>query len=128
MNPKSAANAYRAAAIENAPPLKIVHMLYEGAMRFIDQAALIDPQADFDGFQEKINRADAVVSELRLSLDHGHAPELTEQLNALYLFVEEQLRTAFLGRTTEPLPAARGVLETLLDGWKQIDMSSSEAA
>ena len=99
MNSKSAANAYREAALENAPPLKVVHMLYQGALRFIDQAAQIDPEKEFEAFQEKINRADAIVSELRLSLDHEPAPELTDQLNALYLFVEDRLRTAFLERS-----------------------------
>ena len=66
MNPKSAAHAYREAAIENAPPLKVVHMLYEGALRFIDQAAQIDPKKEFEACQQKINRADAIVSELRM--------------------------------------------------------------
>lgn len=128
MKPKSAASAYREAAIENAPPLKIVHLLYEGALRFIDQAVQIDPQQDFEAFQTKINRADAIVSELRLSLDHEAAPEISDKLNGLYLFAEDRLRTAFLERSTEPLPAARDVLNTLLDGWKQIDLGEAEAA
>lgn len=127
MNPKSAAHAYREAALEHAPPLKIVHLLYEGALRFIDQAAHVDPQKDLTTFQEKINRADAVVSELRLSLDHGPAPDVTAQLDALYLFVEEQLRTAFLDRSIDTLPAARNVLTTLLEGWKGIDIGAEAA-
>jgi len=127
MNQKSAADAYRQAAIENAPPLKVVHMLYQGALRFIDQAAQIDPEKDLKGFQEKINRADAIVSELRLSLDHEAAPELTDKLNALYLFVEDRLRTAFLERSPEMLPEARSVLCTLLDGWQKIDMGAEAA-
>lgn len=128
MNPKSAAAAYREAALENAPPLKVVHLLYEGALRFIDQAVQVDPGTEPLAFQEKLGRADAVVSELRLSLDHGPAPELSERLDALYLFVEERLRTAILDRSTEPLPAARNVLETLLDGWKEVDLQSRGAA
>ncbi len=127
MNPKSAANAYREAAIENAPPLKVVHMLYQGALRFIDQAAQIDPENDLQTFLEKVNRADAIVSELRLSLDHEPAPELTDTLNALYLFVEDRLRTAFLERSPDALSEARSVLRTLLDGWQQIDMGAEAA-
>jgi len=127
MNPKSAANAYRHASIENAPPLKVVHLLYQGALRFIDQAAQMDPEKELDAFQEKINRADAIVSELRLSLDHEPVPELTDQLNALYVFVEDRLRTAFLERSVDTLPEARSVLETLLDGWLKIDMGAEAA-
>ena len=127
MNPKSAANVYREAAIENAPPLKVVHLLYQGALRFIDQAAQIDPESDVAAFQEKINRADAIVSELRLSLDHVPVPEITDQLNALYLFVEDRLRTAFLERSPNTLPEARNVLSTLLEGWLQIDVGAQAA-
>ena len=123
----NAAEAYLTSSVENAPPIKIVRMLYQGALRFIDQAAQIDPEKDFEAFQEKINRADAIVSELRLSLDHEPAPELTDQLNALYLFVEDRLRTAFLERSTATLSEARSVLETLLDGWQQIDMGAEAA-
>ena len=43
MNPHSAASAYKEALYENAPPLKIVHMLYEGAIRFLAQAEQVDP-------------------------------------------------------------------------------------
>ena len=127
MNPKSAANVYREAAIENAPPLKVVHLLYQGALRFIDQAAQIDPESDVAAFQEKINRADAIVSELRLSLDHVPVPAITDQLNALYLFVEDRLRTAFLERSPNTLPEARNVLSTLLEGWLQIDVGAQAA-
>ena len=33
-----AANTYMAASVETAPPLKVVRMLYEGALRFISRA------------------------------------------------------------------------------------------
>ena len=72
-----------------------------------------------------------MVSELRLSLIPEHAPEVADHLNALYLFVEGQIREAFLERTKDPLPGAREVLETLLAGWKEIelaDTSHDEAA
>ena len=38
MDSRTAAGAYREAAFENAPPIKIIRMLYSGALRYIDQA------------------------------------------------------------------------------------------
>ena len=127
MNQHSAASAYAKTSYENAPPIKIVHMMYEGATRFLEQAEEIDPEADPASFTERLNRADAVVSELRLCLEPTHSPEFTKTLERLYRFVEERIHEAFLERTTAPLPAARGVLTRLLEGWKGVDLDSEPA-
>jgi len=123
MDSRSAASAYTRAAVGSAPPLKIVHMLYEGALRFLQQAETLDPATQPVEFNERLNRADSIVSELRLAIEPQHAPELAENLNMLYLFVEGRIREAFLDRTHSPLPSARNVLETLLEGWKSIEIT-----
>ena len=125
MNPETAASVYTRAKFDSAPPIKIVHMMYEGAIRLVEQAEQLDPESNPVPFTEKLNRADAIVSELRISLEPAHAPELAQQLNALYLFVESQMREAFLERTKAPLPAVRVVLGTLLDAWKAIDVADA---
>lgn len=122
MNPRSAASTYREALFENAPPLKIVHMLYEGALRFLQQAAELEPRRAPALFSEKLRRAERIVSELRLGLEHGAAPELCRDLDALYLFVEREIQEALLQQSAEPLEAARRVLETLLEGWRSIEV------
>jgi len=127
MKTTNAASVYKEALFENAPPLKIVHMLYEGALRFLAQAALLDPETEPARFSEKLRRVDRIVSELRLSLDHAQAPELCTDLNALYLFVERQVQDALLGQTREPLERAAEVLETLLDAWRSIEVSGRKA-
>ncbi|HED66088.1 MAG TPA: flagellar export chaperone FliS [Planctomycetes bacterium] len=126
MDPHSAASVYEQNTFESAPPLKIVHMMYEGALRFLDQAVQFDPQTQPTEFNDRLSQADAVVSELRLSLAPEHAPDIAEHLNALYLFVEGQIREAFLERTAEPIPAARDILETLLEGWREIQLEGEE--
>lgn len=124
MDPTSAASAYKTASIEHAPPLKIVHMMYEGALRFLAQAEAIDPGAQYPAFQEKVHRTEAIVCELRASLQPTESGDVSQLLASLYMFVEDQLRTAISEKSAEPLAAAREVLETLLDGWKQIDVES----
>jgi flagellar protein FliS len=125
MRSTSAADAYRSSSVESAPPIKIVHLLYEGAIRFIDQAARLDPNVDIEAFGSFLSRASAITSELRLSLDPEHAPELSEQLSALYLFVEDRITAARFERTAAPLAEARTILVKLLDGWKQIEVGAS---
>ena len=128
MKHDSPAAAYKQAAIENAPPLKIVQMLYEGALRFIQQAEGLDPEDDLESFTRCINKADAIVSELRISLDHEQSPELSESLDGLYDFALTQLRTAFLDRSIEPLAGARNVLATLLEGWNAVEVDAAPQA
>ena len=90
--------------------------MYEGALRFLDQASNGLREGSEARFQERCLRAQAVLSELRLALDHEQAPELAQQLEALYHFAEGQIRKAIQDGDDEALADARDVLETLLDG------------
>ncbi|MEQ1890979.1 MAG: flagellar export chaperone FliS [Planctomycetota bacterium] len=124
MNPGlTAAEAYKAARFENAPPLKLVQLMYEGALRFIDQAETHHAAGEVTRYAERCMRAHAIVTELRLALDSSQAPELAENLHQLYLFAETELCRAAAGESSAPLGAARGVLATLLDGWKKLEVS-----
>ena len=126
MDAKTAASAYRESAYDNAPPLKIVHMLYGGALRFLEQAEAIDPEQDPHGFNDRLGRADGIVSELRLSLDHEKAPEVCRELSSLYLFVEDQVRRALLDHDVSAIRPARDVLATLDDAWRKIDVDPGQ--
>lgn len=116
-----AAATYRAATLENAPPLKIVVMLYEGGLRFLERARRLDPIHQSAQFVETLSRADRIVCELRFSLDHGPAPQVSGELERLYLYCEECITTAMQERTIEPLTGCVSVLEKLLDGWRSIE-------
>ena len=128
MRQQSAASTYARTAIESAPPLKIVHMMYEGALRFLEQAEAIDPRANPAEFSKKLNRADAIVSELRISLDPSPSPELAQSLTRLYLFADERIRDAVMEGDASLLPAVRDVLSTLLSGWKQLEVEGPKTA
>ena len=124
MNPGSAAAAYRSAGYESAPPLKLVQLLYEGALRFLDQAEAALPAGEGARFQERCLRAQAIVAELRLALDARQAPELAASLDELYRFSEGEIRAAMLAGSGAPLGAVREILGTLLDGWKRLEVQA----
>ena len=121
MNYAAAADVYRQNAVENAPPIKIVRLLYEGALRFVAKAMTCDPNDPGSEFIEYASRAEAIVSELRLSLDHSLGDGVTENLEQLYLFCEGEFARALVERSVEPLDSVKRVLTTLLDGWKQVE-------
>ena len=70
---RSAADAYKSSSVENAPGIKVIRMLYEGALRFLDRALALE--TDDPQFGVWVTRADAVITELRLALDREHAAE-----------------------------------------------------
>jgi flagellar secretion chaperone FliS len=122
MDQRHVASAYREASFENAPPIKIVRLLYVGALRFIDQAANEDARDPRSKFAYNVTRADSIVAELRLSLRKDLAPDVADNLEQLYLFVEERLHDAMRAQDKRPLEDARRVLANLQDAWKQVEV------
>jgi len=118
----SAAAAYKANHYESAPPLKLVRLLYEGALRFLEQAEAARTDGDGARYRERCLRVHGIVAELRLALDHGQAPELAGNLEALYRFAETELLAAVGAEDPRELAPVRGVLTTLLDGWKGVEV------
>jgi len=129
MKKQSAADAYKTASVETAPPLKIVRMLYEGALRFLsraEKAGLDTPEG-----RAWMGRTDAIVKELRVSLDPSRDAEICEQLEGLYLFCEDEFARAMVDQDATGVVNAREVLEILMDAWVQAGaatVTSSESA
>lgn len=124
MNPRNAASAYRESSIESAPPIKIVRLLYQGALRFLERAdaATVDPSDP--QFTYLVTRVEAIVAELRIALDPAQAPQIVENLEQLYLFVEERLRHAVQSKSKAPLAEVRKVLTNLLDAWQRVEVNA----
>ena len=122
-----AASTYRQAAFENAPPLKILRLLYQGALRFLNQALEADAENEAAFYNDRVSRADAIVCELRCSLDHQAVPELCNDLERLYLFAESRLQDALIDRDKDAIQDTMRVLETLLDGWRELEVQSEAA-
>lgn len=122
MDPQLAATAYQHASIENAPPIKVIRMMYEGALRFLERAAACDAQDRTSEFSYWLGRADAVISELRMCLDHSQDAEVTENLENLYLFCEREISQAQNDRSVTPIENARRVLVTLNEAWVDVEL------
>lgn len=126
MNHPKAAAAYQNEQFENAPPLKILQMLNEGAIRFLRVALgkeITDP-----AYRDYVRRADDIVSELRASLDHGPNPALSENLENLYLFMQRELSRAILDGEKDGIEHSIQILTTLLEGWKGVNLQEGAGA
>ena len=124
MKKDSPANTYMAASVETAPPLKIVRMLYEGAIRFISRAE--DAGIETPEGSAWVGRADAIIKELRISLDPNRDVEVCEQLEGLYLFCEEELARAVKEKDGAGLTNACEILGVLKDAWLEAGSATAQ--
>ena len=125
----SAAEAYLTSSVETAPPIKIVRLLYQGALRYVAQAATTDASDASSRFVELCSNADAIVAELRLALDPAAGGgDVVDNLTQLYLFCEGELQSAMLERSTDRLPGVKRVLDTLLEAWQHVEVETVRAA
>ncbi len=117
MNGTVAHRAYTEAGVLTASPEQLVLMLYDGAIRFLNQgaAALRNGQSDLG--RQRVRRADAIIEELNTSLDPSHG-DVAERLNSIYVFCRRQLLDANIHGSAEQVDVVIKLLAELREGWQ----------
>jgi len=114
------ANPYFEMNVRTADPLQLVVQMYDGAIRFVHKARELQRTGHLRARGEALSRALAIVHELRASLDLSRGADAAPGLEALYVFVGEQLVDANLNGNEDRLEAVLSVLEPLRAAWLQI--------
>jgi flagellar protein FliS len=112
-------NAYKQTSVSTASREKVLLMLYEGAIRFNKKAINHLENNELSKKGEVIGRLQDVINELNNSLDHEVGGEISQNLEALYNFMIDQITEANIKNEVKPLKTTLSLLETLYDGWKQ---------
>src|SRR3954462_6067815 len=100
---QSAANNYLKTKIFTATPEQLQLMLYDGAIRFAEQARAGLEQKNFEASYNCLSRAQKILTELSSSLRHELAPEMCGKLAALYNFVYFKLVEANIEHKVQSL-------------------------
>lgn len=108
---------YRKNAIAGASPLQLVIMLYDGAMRFIEQGKAAMERRDLHAQNTALQRAQAIVTELTSCLDMKAGGEIAKNLFALYTYVYNQLVQANVEDRPELLDPCLKILSSLRESW-----------
>lgn len=111
---------YRTNEFQTASPAKIIVAFYDGAMRFINLAAHALTHKNYALKGQHLSRAHAIVSELRVTLDHTQNPSLCAELDRLYVYVLDCITEANMKADAEKLKHALRVLEQLRSAWAQV--------
>ncbi len=110
-------NPYQVNAIEHADPIKLVGLMYEGAIRFIRRAEKAITDGDPEAAHNNIMRAYAIVAELMATLDFENGGDIAVNLEQCYEYVLHLLKEANIKKDAPALGTARTLLEPLLVTW-----------
>jgi len=121
MNPQLAysPSAYRQSAVLTASPEQLVVMLYDGARRFLGQAAVAMKAGDVQTSHLKLRRAEAIISHLleTLDLDQG---DLALRLQSIYLFCNRHLNDARVQLDPKKIEQVGALLGELRAAWSTV--------
>lgn len=115
--------AYVEQEILQAGPVKLVQLLYRGAVQAVAAARVHVQARDIAARSRQITKASEILSELTLSLDRQRGGEIAIQLAELYDYMQRRLQDANFRQVEEPLVEVEVLLTTLLEAWEQCDPS-----
>lgn len=102
-----------------ATPERLVVMLYDGARRFLFQAAVAMREGNIELTNNRLQRAEAIISELNATLDMS-AGEVADRLRSIYVFSSRHLMRARIERSPEMIDEVSRLLDTVGDAWRQL--------
>ena len=118
-------NAYKKASVKTASPAELVVLLYEGAVKKLASASskfTADgkiPVAKIESFSADILRAQEIITELQVSLDMEKGGQIAQNLMSLYLYFNDELRSANISRSKEKIDFVRNMMSDLSATWKK---------
>ena len=112
--------AYKDNSISTQPQGRLVVMLYDGAIKFINQAATALAENDIPTKGTNIAKAMDIINELDGVLDMEAGGEVAQNLRNLYAFMRKHLQMAHLSNDVELMKEVASLLGELNEGWKAI--------
>jgi flagellar protein FliS len=115
-------NAYKETQIKTANQIRLIVMLYDGAIRHLNLAldAIAAGHRRYDEVNNHIIAAQDILSELTGSLDFEKGGVLAKNLFSLYSFMNRRLLEANLKKEAEPIVEVKAHLGSLREAWDEI--------
>jgi flagellar secretion chaperone FliS len=125
-------HSYRRVAMQTAPPGHLVLMLYEGSIRFLDQAlagfGLEDPAEFNRTISNNVLRAQEIIRELDMSLNLAAGGELALQLRRLYDYFDRRLTESNVKKEADGIREIVSRVSELRNAWAKMLKGESDDA
>lgn len=122
---RNAHQEYQINQVETADPRQLVVMLYDGAIRFLEKSVdYLDDYKTYDKANQRLLRAQDIITELMVSLDMEKGGEIADNLLSLYTYMKKELLEANMKKEKEGVIKIIKMLEDLRNAWKEMDLST----
>jgi len=115
------ARQYKKTQVTTADNLKLVVLLYDGAIKYLEKARKGCQEKDFESISNNINRTQDIIGELNNSLNMNEGGQIAQNLRNLYLFMNDHLVEAKLKTSAQVIKEVMGLLTTLKGAWEEIE-------
>lgn len=126
---RSVNRQYSAVQIKTANKGKLIVLLYQGAVRFLNKSMMQLDDKDMEGKGNSLIRAQDIVLELMYALDQkllDEGNELALNLQRLYLYCYRRLVHANTHLDRGAIEEVIELLNNLLDAWEQVARQNPE--
>lgn len=111
-------SAYKTSSITTASPYDLVMQLYDGCIKFCNQAKTAIDNKNIEEANNYLLKAQNIVVELRSSLDMSL--EISKEFDRLYEFCSYSLEEANIKKDKEHVDNALYIIREFKDIWKQL--------
>lgn len=124
--------AYQNTNIKTASQGKLVVLLYEAAVKNLKNAeSLIDEEnkikpSNIEKFGKFLQKAQAIITELQVSLDMEKGGEIAKNLMSLYIYFNQELISVNIKHDKTKLEYIEQQMSELLKAWKEASASASQ--
>ena len=99
---------------------KIVVMLFSGAITFLNKAKMYMSKNDFENKGKYILKAQDIIEELNISLDHQKGKDIAKNLKSLYQFIDRYLNQANIENDPTKIDKVLQILERIKSAFEEI--------
>jgi flagellar secretion chaperone FliS len=117
---------YRETEISTANQGKLIVMLYDGAIRFLNLALENLPNKKYDIVNNNILKAQDIVTELMLSLNMDAGGQVSQNLFSLYVYMKKKLIESNIKKEPAGINEVLKYLRELRAAWDQIASKESK--
>jgi flagellar protein FliS len=114
----NAHNQYLKTKVMTASKEQLVLMLFDGVLRFSEEAKAAWEEKDIEGGHNAMVKAQKIVLELAYSLDKEKGGEIAANLAGLYTYCYSRLVTASVQRSAEIVDEVQKLIEEIREGWE----------
>jgi flagellar protein FliS len=112
--------AYKKIQIGTANQGKLIVMLYDGAIKFVNIAINAVDEKKYDIVCNNLLRAQRIIDELTFTLDFNKGGEIAQNLMKIYQYMNNRLVEGNVKKDPEILREVVRYLESLRNAWNEI--------